>query len=249
MARCQARTPDRERVLRPLRRLCPACGGAMRIRYQNCRTLVMLSGTVRMHLKIRRCEVEDCARYHRPYRPEAEGALALPEHEFGLDVIALVGRLRHRDHRSVPEIHALLRERSGVWRVTEVTTTGRNASTNKSPQPSLYIYTAKYYSLIRVNGTTARPDLPEDPTKATAAQLLANWGPSGFAAQAGTYELAGGKLTTRALVARGTRPMAAGAFSTSSYKLDGKTLTITQERGFNGKPVENPTTWKLTRIE
>ena len=76
----------------------------------------------------------------------------------------------------------------GVWRVTEVTTTGPNASTNKSPQPSLYIYTAKHYSLIRVNGTKARPDLPEDPTKATAAQLLANWGPSGFAAQAGTYE-------------------------------------------------------------
>lgn len=137
----------------------------------------------------------------------------------------------------------------GVWQVAEVTTTGPNASTNKSPQPSLYIYTAKHYSLIRVNGTTARPDLPEDSTKATAAQLLAAWGPSAFAAQSGTYELAGGKLTTRALVARGTRPMAPAAFSTSSYKLDGKTLTITQERGFNGKPVENPTTWKLTRIE
>ena len=78
MARRQARTPDRERVLRPLRRLCPACGGAMRIRYQNCRTLVTLSGTVRMHLKIRRCEVEDCARYHRPYRPEAEGRWLSP---------------------------------------------------------------------------------------------------------------------------------------------------------------------------
>jgi hypothetical protein len=111
MARRQARTPDRERVVRPLRRLCPACGGAMRIRYENRRTLVTLSGTVRMRLKIRRCEAKDCARYHRPYRPEAEGALALPEHEFGLDVIALVGRLRHCDHRSVPEIHATLRER------------------------------------------------------------------------------------------------------------------------------------------
>jgi hypothetical protein len=138
----------------------------------------------------------------------------------------------------------------GVWRITEVTTTGPNASTNKSPQPSLYIYTAKHYSIIRVNGTTPRPDLraPDYP-KATAAQLLAVWGPSAFAGQAGTYELAGGKLTTRAIAARGTRPMASGAFSTSSYKLDGKTLTITQERGFNGKPVENPTTWKLTRIE
>jgi hypothetical protein len=27
-----------------------------------------------------------------PYRPEAEGTFALPEHEFGLDVIALVVR-------------------------------------------------------------------------------------------------------------------------------------------------------------
>src|SRR5215212_6677871 len=37
--------------------------------------------------------------------------MALPGHEFGLDVIALVGRrLRHREHRSVPEIHKRLRE-------------------------------------------------------------------------------------------------------------------------------------------
>ena len=48
----------------------------------------------------------------------------------------------------------------GVWRVTEVTTTGPNASTNKSPQPSQYIFTAKYFSLIRINGTKTRPDLP-----------------------------------------------------------------------------------------
>ena len=60
MARCQSRTPDRERVLRPLRRLCPACGGAMRIRYENRRTLVTLSSTVRMHLKIRRCDTPVC---------------------------------------------------------------------------------------------------------------------------------------------------------------------------------------------
>ena len=138
----------------------------------------------------------------------------------------------------------------GVWRVTEVTTTGPNASTNKNPQPSLYIYTAKHYSLIRVNGTTARPDLTLDQEKtATAAQLLAVFGNNALSAQSGTYELAGGKLTTRAIVARGTGPMAPGAFTTSSYKLDGKTLTITQERNAAGKPVENPTTWKLTRIE
>jgi hypothetical protein len=35
----------------------------------------------------------------------------LPQHEFGLDVIALVGALRHAEHRSIPEIHAELARR------------------------------------------------------------------------------------------------------------------------------------------
>jgi hypothetical protein len=83
----------------------------MRVRYENRRTVVLLSGPVRLRLKVRRCEREGCARHRAPYRPEAESAIALPQHEFGLDVIALVGTLRHREHRSVPEIHAALRER------------------------------------------------------------------------------------------------------------------------------------------
>ncbi len=48
------------------------------------------------HPDIRRCPNPDCSRYHRPFRPEAESLLALPYHEFGLDVLALVGRLRPR---------------------------------------------------------------------------------------------------------------------------------------------------------
>ncbi len=112
MARTLARArPDWERVLRPARKLCPGCGGFMRVRYENRRTLVTLSGAVRLRLKIRRCERDGCTRHHKPYRPEAEGAIALPQHEFGLDVIALVGALRHREHHSVPEIHAALRRR------------------------------------------------------------------------------------------------------------------------------------------
>jgi hypothetical protein len=63
--------PDRERVLVPARRLCPACGGVMRIRYENHRTSVTLSGPVRLRLKIRRCEHEGCARHRVAYRPEA----------------------------------------------------------------------------------------------------------------------------------------------------------------------------------
>src|ERR687884_1490790 len=114
MARVSARRRperERERVLLPLRQACPGCGGHMPLRYENRRHLVMLSGAVRLRLKIRRCEAPNCPRFHVPYRPEAESALALPQHEFGLDVIVLVGLLRHREHRSVPEIHAALRGR------------------------------------------------------------------------------------------------------------------------------------------
>jgi hypothetical protein len=137
----------------------------------------------------------------------------------------------------------------GVWRVTEVTTTGPNASTNSSPQPSQYIFTPKHYSIVRINAAKTRPDLTRDQEQsATAAQLLAVYGFDALTAQSGTYEVAGGKLTTRALAARGNGPMASDAFSTASYKLDGKMLTITQERNTAG-PVANPTTWKLTRIE
>src|SRR3954451_8966941 len=112
MARLSARArPDRERVLRPARQLCPCSGGPLRLRYENLSTLVLLTGAVRLRLRICRGEREGCARYRVAYRPEAEGAIALPRHEFGLDVIALVGVLRHREHRSVPEIHAILRQR------------------------------------------------------------------------------------------------------------------------------------------
>jgi Transposase, Mutator family len=112
MARTSARPePPQERTLRTVRRRCPACGGRMWGDYDNRRTIVTLAGGLRLRLKVRRCPNPACARYRRPYRPEAEGALALPQHEFGLDVIALIGALRYREHRSVPEIHRTLRGR------------------------------------------------------------------------------------------------------------------------------------------
>lgn len=103
--------PERERSLRPLRRRCPSCGERLHYRYNNHRTVTTLPGLVRLRLKIHRCDNAACSRYHRPYRPEGEGAVVLPQHEFGLDVIALVGALRYREHRSVPEIHRALQER------------------------------------------------------------------------------------------------------------------------------------------
>jgi hypothetical protein len=62
-------------------------------------------------LHVRRCRDPACSHYHKAYRPEAEGRIALPQHEFGLDVIALIGALRYQQHRTAPEMHQELRKR------------------------------------------------------------------------------------------------------------------------------------------
>lgn len=106
MARRTARpVAVREEVLAPERLECPVCGRRMPLKYDNHRRLETLTGRVQLRLKIRRCMNPRCARYRKPYRPEAEGQLALPQHEFGLDVIAQIGAWRYSEHRSVPEMH------------------------------------------------------------------------------------------------------------------------------------------------
>jgi hypothetical protein len=64
-----------------------------------------------LHLQLRSCRNPDCPWRGAGLRPEQEGRLAWPHHESGLDVLALIGRLRHVEHRSVPEIHAELTRR------------------------------------------------------------------------------------------------------------------------------------------
>src|SRR5437763_3655031 len=88
--------PDRERVLETVHAHCPACGRRLRYRYDNRHTVTALGGLIRLRLRIRRCEDPGCARYRRPYRPEAEGALVLPQHEFGLDVTGVTHEISRR---------------------------------------------------------------------------------------------------------------------------------------------------------
>lgn len=96
--------PSVTHALTPRRTNCPHCGKRMRADYTNYRTIATLTGITRLELTIRRCRNPDCVAHKKPCRPEAEGRFALPHHEFGLDVVALVGRLRYAEHRSVPEI-------------------------------------------------------------------------------------------------------------------------------------------------
>src|SRR5271165_2492831 len=106
--------PDRALTLTPVTVDCPECRHRTYADYNNFRTITTLDGVIRLTLTIRRCPDPACSRFLRPYRPEAEPHFALPYHEFGLDVMALVGRLRHAEHRSIPEIHKELTGRGLV---------------------------------------------------------------------------------------------------------------------------------------
>jgi len=110
--------PERTLELATQTRECPACGRALWAANKPRRTVVTLEG---LRLQVRSCRNPLCTRHKTCLRPEQEGRFALPQHEFGLDVIARIGRLRHAEHRSVPEIHAELARRGVAIRERTVT--------------------------------------------------------------------------------------------------------------------------------
>src|SRR5947209_4716447 len=95
-------------TLTPLKEHCEQCGQPLWVGYHGHRTVMKLGGLWKLTLVVRRCMQSECPRYHVAYRPEEEGRWALPHGEFGLEVIALIGWWRFREHRSVPEMHQAL---------------------------------------------------------------------------------------------------------------------------------------------
>ncbi len=135
----------------------------------------------------------------------------------------------------------------GVWRVVEATITGPGARTIAfSDRPNQTIITARHYSRVEVQADGPRPILA-DVAKASADELRAAWGP--FVSEAGTYEVTpGGLITMRPIASKNPAVMGPGVFITYSYKLDGDTMSLTQQRNQNG-PFANPFTLKLVRVE
>jgi len=100
-----------EKTLYPLREVCEACGQPLWVAYHSHRDVMTLSGQWHLTVVIHQCVQPDCPAYHHRWRPEEEGRWALPHGEFGLDIIALIGQWRFREHRSVPEMHQALQAR------------------------------------------------------------------------------------------------------------------------------------------
>jgi hypothetical protein len=135
----------------------------------------------------------------------------------------------------------------GVWRIVEATIGGPGGRTIAfGERPNLTIITAKHYSRVEVQADGPRPILA-DVAKASADELRAAWGP--FVSEAGTYEVTPGDVVTmRPIASKNPAVMGPGVFITYSYKLDGDTLSLTQQRNQNG-PIATPFTLKLVRVE
>jgi hypothetical protein len=135
----------------------------------------------------------------------------------------------------------------GVWRVVEATIPGPAARTiNFAERPNLTIITARHYSRVEVQADGPRPVLA-DVAKASADELRATWGP--FVSEAGTYEATSGNvITMRPIASKNPAVMGPGVFIAYAYKLDGDTLSLTQQRNQTG-PFANPFTFKLLRVE
>jgi len=140
---------------------------------------------------------------------------------------------------------ALGQKVQGVWSLVEVTTSGTNGSTKQSTQPSMYLFTKKYYSIIFVSSSDPRPEI--DISKATADELRTVF-VNDFIANAGTYEMKAGKLTMKPTVAKSPSFMVPGTFSTMSVKIEGDMMTLVSDSSNNG-PSTNPTTFRLKRVE
>lgn len=123
----------------------------------------------------------------------------------------------------------------GVWQVIDVG--GQSAA-------GLYIFTPRHYSIMFT--TTDRPQI-DDTSEATADELRAMWGP--MAANAGAYEISGNLITIKPVVAKIPVVMKPGANEVYAFRIEGNTLSLTQQRNARGVAVQNASTVRLMRVE
>lgn len=135
---------------------------------------------------------------------------------------------------------------AGVWQTVEITLTGpARTIAIPEPRPNLMIMTARHYSRVEDQAGKPRPIL-QDPAKATADELRAVWGP--FVGEAGTYEVSGDVITMRPIAAKNPAVMGPGVFIAYTFKLEGNTIWLTQQRNQAGA-FPNPFTIKAVRVE
>lgn len=136
----------------------------------------------------------------------------------------------------------------GVWKIANVVTTGANAATIASPQPSLIIFHRGYYSYVSSGGKPrAASATPKDPDKLTDGEKLARyeeWEP--LTGQAGAYEVKGATLVRHPIVAKNVSVMTTDGPIVQGLKVSGDSLVLISKSAAGRPAGETRTT--LTRV-
>jgi hypothetical protein len=137
----------------------------------------------------------------------------------------------------------------GAWEMAEFHLTGPDTSyTIHDPQPSLYVFLGRHYSLMHVPGDQPRARFGGgEPTlgslQPTNAEKLAAY--DSLIANAGTYEASEGTLTLRPIVAKNPNLMDGGTLK-YGYHFEDEVLWLTSEPAWEeGVSLR----FKLTRLE
>ena len=108
----------------------------------------------------------------------------------------------------------------GTWKVTTIALP--NQPRIASPQPGLYIFTPKYYSIIRINSDKPGP-VYATRQEAKDQDILAIY--DALTAQAGTYTVSGNHLRTRPLTAKNPSVIT-GPEDEYEFDISGRNLLI-----------------------
>jgi len=129
-------------------------------------------------------------------------------------VISAVG-CQARDERTCSVLE-------GVWRIVEYRVTGPDVDiTNPDPQPSLYMFDRRHYSVVRIP-TSERPRDFEMTWRPTDEEKVRAF--NSIIVNAGTYELTDSTLTTRPFIAK--TPEFMGGWAVSRYSFANDTLSL-----------------------
>ena len=112
----------------------------------------------------------------------------------------------------------------GAWKVVEVVVTGDRAENTPNPQPGLFIFGQKHYSMMWIRGAQPRaPYKAEEPT--TEEKVTAF---DSFTANTGTYDVSGSTISIRPMIARSPNFMAGGS-SQYQFRAEGNNLWLTEK--------------------
>ena len=129
----------------------------------------------------------------------------------------------------------------GAWKASAVV-----GGPTSQPIVGLAIFGDTHYSIMYFSATTERPDITNVGT-ASADEMRALW--NGWVANTGTYEVSGDLVTIHPTGAKNPVVMKPGANEVYRFKIDGNTLSWTQQRNARGIAVTGAATATFTREE